>query len=148
MKKSINTTFTVLALSLLALNCTSSFAQDNGDSPKAGFKVLNAEELQKLHGTSPVQIRAVRTRATFRYDLTPDGIAHGHNESLVASAAAAAGTSAGKWSIKEDQQRVCFEWSHPRWQNGCMKVIQFEDGSYAWSSDGKDLGNKFTITPK
>jgi hypothetical protein len=110
--------------------------------------LLNADEIQKLHGDKPIQIRATRQRGAFRYDLSPDGTANGFNESLIGTAAVAAGSSSGKWLVKADGQRVCYEWSNTRWQNFCGMVIQYEDGSYAWSSDGKEQGQKFSVTPR
>lgn len=111
-------------------------------------RTLTAAELRHLYGDRPVVIAFTIAKGSIRYEVKPDGRLFGHNDSLIGSAAAGAGSSDGKWRIDEAAAAVCHEWTKHLWQNNCSPVVETARGAYAWSARGGAGGLKFTVKPE
>lgn len=132
-----------LSIALLACGISAALA-DDGAFPRA----LAAAEIQKLYGDRASLIDAAGVKGHFRYEVMTDGRLIGHNLDLIGSAAAANGTSDGKWRVDAANNKVCHEWANPRWQNACFAVLQTGPAAYEWSPTGSPGGTKFTLSPK
>ncbi len=149
MRNAHRMTTLISLVSLLALSQGASPA--DGDQSGYGSKnprTLTVFEVKRLYGERPSIIQFSTGRGDIRYEVFPDGRVFGHNDSLIGTAAVAAGTSSGKWRVDEGSGAVCHEWDNARWTNSCSRVVETEPGAYAWSRRGGTGSLKFSINPQ